>query len=169
MSGAASDLICLGAVAGAYGVRGEVRLKSFCAVPEAIAQYGPLTTEDGRSFDVTLTRPISGAYAARLSGVTTKEAADALKGARLHVSRDRMPPPDDEEYYHADLIGVAVFDTGGVRIGEIKAVQDHGAGDILEVSRPGLPELLVPFTRATVPTIDLEADRIIIDPPDEDA
>ncbi len=168
MPGAGSDLICLGAIAGAYGVRGEVRLKSFCAVPETIADYGPLVTGDGRAFDVTLTRPISGAFAARLSGVTDKEAADALKGARLHVPRDRMPPLADEEYYHADLIGVAVHDTGGARIGEIKSVQDHGAGDILEISRPGLAELLVPFTRASVPTVDLAAGRIIIDPPEDD-
>ena len=169
MSVAGSDLICLGAIAGAYGVRGEVRLKSFCAVPESIADYGPLVTEDGHAFDVTLTRPISGAYAARLSGVTTKEAADALKGVRLHVARERMPPPDEDEYYHADLIGVAVYDTGGVHIGAIKAVQDHGAGDILEVSRPGLAELLVPFTRTAVPTVDLGAGRIIVDPPEDDA
>ena len=168
MSVAGSDLICLGAIAGAYGVRGEVRLKSFCAVPESIADYGPLVTGDGRAFDVALTRPISGAYAARLSGVTTKEAADALKGVRLHVARDRMPPPGEDEYYHADLIGVAVYDTGGVHIGAIKAVQDHGAGDILEVSRPGLAELLVPFTRTAVPTVDLGAGRIIVDPPEDD-
>lgn len=168
MTGEGSELICLGAIAGAYGVRGEVRLKSFCAIPESIADYGPLVTTDGRAFDVTLTRPISGAYAARLSGVTDKEAADALKGVRLHVPRDRMPPLADEEYYHADLIGVAVYDTGGARIGSIRSVQDHGAGDILEVSRPGLPELLVPFTRAAVPTIDLAAGRIIVDPPEDD-
>ena len=136
--------------------------------PESIADYGPLVTEDGRSFEVTLTRPISGAYAARLSGVTTKEAADALKGVRLHVARDRMPPPDEDEYYHADLIGVAVFDAGGAHIGAIKAVQDHGAGDIIEVSRPGLAELLVPFTRVAVPTVDLAAGRIIVDPPEDD-
>jgi 16S rRNA processing protein RimM len=146
-------------------VRGEVRLKSFCADPAAIAAYGPLVTADGRSFAVTLTRPLTGAFAARLSGVITREQAEALKGTRLYAPRDRLPPLPEDEFYHADLIGLTVLDTGGAVLGTVRAVLDHGAGDILEIARPGAPDLMLPFTRATVPAVDLAARRIVADPP----
>ncbi len=162
----AEDLVCVGAIAGAFGVAGEVRLKSFCADPAAIASYAPLLAEDGRSFGVRITRPITGAFAARLTSVATREAAEALKGTRLYAPRDRLPPLGEDEYYHADLIGLAVFDTGGARIGTVKAVLDHGAGDILEISRPGKSDLLLPFTRAAVPTVDLAGRRVVADPPE---
>ena len=110
-------LTCVGAIAGAFGVKGEVRLKSFCADPAAIAGYGPLVSEDGRSFDVRLLRPIQGAFAARLTGIATREEAEALKGTRLYAPRDRLPPLGDDEYYHADLIGLAVVDAGGAPLG----------------------------------------------------
>ena len=121
-----AERVCVGAVAGAFGVRGEVRLKSFCAEPEDIASYGALTTEDGaRSFDIALTgQSAKGALIARLSGVATKEQADALRGVRLYTARDRLPDLPDEEYYHADLIGLSVYDTGGVLLGRVKAVLD---------------------------------------------
>lgn len=161
----AADLVCLGAIAGAYGTGGAVRLKSFCAVPAAIADYAPLVTEDGRSFEVRILRPLAGAFAAELSGVGTREEAEALKGTRLHSPRDRLPGLPADEFYHADLLGLAVFDAGGAQIGRVRAVLDHGAGDILEIARPGRPEALVPFTRAAVPTVDLASGRIVIDPP----
>ncbi len=161
-----AGLVCVGAIAGGFGVQGEVRLKSFCADPAAIADYAPLVTEDGRSFGLRLTRPLSGAFAARLTGIATREQAEAMKGTRLYVPRDRLPNPDEEEFYHADLIGLAVLDTGGAPIGKVKAVLDHGAGDILEVQRPGKPDLLLPFTRAVVPTVDLAGRRIVADPPE---
>ena len=160
-----AGLTCVGAIAGGFGVHGEVRLKSFCAEPASIAAYAPLVTEDGRSFDVTLVRPIPGAFAARLTGVASREAAEALKGTRLYAPRDRLPPLGDDEFYHADLIGLAVVDTGGAALGTVRAVLDHGAGDILEIVRPGAPDLLLPFTRAAVPTIDLGRRRIVADPP----
>ena len=160
------NLVCIGALAGAFGVHGEVRLKSFTAEPEAIADYGALSTEDGRSFEVTITRAIKAGYAARLDGVSTKEDADALRGVRLYVPRERLPSLPDDEYYHSDLIGLDVFDTGGEKLGNIKAVQDHGAGDLLDVHGPGLKNgVFVPFTRDTVPTVDLSAGRVIVDPP----
>lgn len=163
-----SDLVCVGAIAGAFGVRGEVRLKSFTADPTAIADYAPLSTEDGeRSFDLDLGRPVKGGFAARLSGVTTKEEADALRGVQLFAPRDRLPPLPDDEYYHADLIGVEVFDTGGVSLGRVKAVHNHGADDLLEIHGPGLKTtVLLPFTLAAVPTVDLTAGRIVADPPE---
>ncbi|MDB6175913.1 ribosome maturation factor RimM [Paracoccus sp. Z330] len=162
-----SDKICVGAIAGAFGVRGEVRLKSFCSEPRDIASYGELTTEDGkRSFTVKLTRPVTGGLGARLSGVATREDAEALKGATLWAPRNALPSLPDDEFYHADLIGLEVFDTGGVPLGRVRAIFDHGAGDILEVI--GKEQLLLPFTRAVVPTVDLTAGRIIADPPGSD-
>ncbi len=165
---AKSDMICIGAISGAYGVRGEVRLKSFCSEPAAIAEYGPLATEDGsRRFTIERMQPINAGFAARLSGVASKEAAEALRGTALFVSRTILPAPAEEEFYHADLIGLAVLDTGGRSLGRVTAVHDHGAGDLLEVSGPGLRNgALVPFTRAIVPTVDLEAGRIIVDLPE---
>ncbi len=165
-----SDRVCVGAIAGAFGVRGEVRLKSFTSEPNDIAGYSPLWTEDGtRSFAIRLTRPTTGGLGARLSGVETREAAEALKGVTLWADRGKLPKLPDDEFYHADLIGLAVYDTGGALIGKVRAVYDHGAGDILEIFGPGRKQtLLLPFTRAFVPTVDLSAGRIIADPPEED-
>ena len=163
-----SELVCVGAIAGSYGVRGEVRLKSFTAQAEAIAAYAPLQTEDGsRQFDLTITRAIKNGLAARLSGIATKEEADALKGLRLFVPRDRLPDPDEDEYYHADLIGLEVRDTGGTVLGQVKSVQNHGATDLLEIHGPGLKTtVLLPFPHAAVPTVDIATGRIIVDPPE---
>ena len=163
-----TDRVCVGAIAGAFGVRGEVRMKSFCAEAADIAAYGPLTTEDGgRSFDVTLTRPVASGFAARLTGVMTKEAADGLRGQRLFAPRGALPSLPDDEFYHADLLGLSARDTGGAELGKIAAVLNHGAGDILELRGPALKgSVLVPFTRAIVPTVDLAIGRVIIDPPE---
>ncbi len=163
-----TDQICVGAIAGAFGVRGEVRLKSFTADPAAIADYAPLQSEDGgRSFDVKITRQIKNGLAARLTGITTKEQADALRGTQLFVPRDRLPNLPDDEYYHTDLIGLAVFDTGGTSLGKVTAVHNNGATDLLELRVPGLKNtILMPFTQAVVPTVDLTSGRIIADPPE---
>ncbi|MDJ0824680.1 MAG: ribosome maturation factor RimM [Rhodobacter sp.] len=160
--------VCVGAIAGAFGVRGEVRLKSFCSEPAAIADYTPLTNEDGsRSFDLTLSRPVKNGFAARIAGISSKEAADALRGTRLYADRNRLPDLPDDEFYHADLIGLTVLDTGGTELGRVKAVLDYGAGDLLEIAGLALPEpVLLPFTKDAVPTVDLAAGRIIADPPD---
>lgn len=164
------SLICVGAIAGAFGVRGEARIKSFCAEPADIAAYSPLTTEDGaRSFTVRITRPVAGGgFAAKLGGVPTREAAEALKGVRLYAPRERMPNLPDEEYYYADLIGLDVVDTGGAPVGKVQAVAEYGAGDFIEivVAETGAL-LLLPFTREAVPTVDLAARRVVIDPPEE--
>ncbi len=166
MPGPEQRRVCVGAIAGAFGVRGEARLKSFCADAEAIAAYGPLSTEDGgRSFTVQITRPVKGGLAARLSGVDTREEAEALKGTRLYADRTRLPALPDDEFYHADLIGLTVIDTGGAELGRVTAVHDHGAGDLLEIATPHGKSVLIPFTRAVVPTVDLAAGRIVADPP----
>ena len=162
-----SEMICIGAIAGAFGVQGEVRLKSFTAQAEDIASYGPLSTEDGgRSFTVTLNRPVAGGLSAHLSGITTREQAEALRGITLWAPRSALPSLPDDEFYHADLIGLEVVDTGGKVLGRVKAIHDHGAGDILEITGP--QPLLLPFTRAVVPTVDLAARRIVADPPGSD-
>ena len=162
------DRICVGAFAGSFGVSGEVRLKSFCAEPEAIADYGPLFTEDGKqSFTVKLTRPVAGGLGARVTGIATKEQADALKGVSLFVDRSALPNLPDDEFYHSDLIGMDASDTGGVLLGKVTAVLNHGAGDLLEITGSGRKQaLLVPFTLAVVPMVDLTAGRIVIDMPD---
>lgn len=160
--------VCVGAVGGAFGVKGEVRLKSFCADPEAIADYAPLWSEDGkRQFRPTITQAINNGLAAQLDGVTTKEEADALRGVRLYAERDALPTLPDDEFYHADLIGLTVLDTGGKVLGRVRSVMNHGATDLLEVESPGLTDtVLLPFTMEVVPTVDLGAGRIIADPPE---
>lgn len=157
-----ANSICVGAIAGAFGVKGEARIKSFCAEPEAIADYAPLTSEDGRSFDLTITRSVKEGFAARLSGVPTREAAEALKGTRLYAPRDRLPALPDDEFYHADLIGLTVIDTGGAELGQVRAVHDFGAGDVLDIVGGAKP-IMLPFTQAVVPTVDLTAGRLVAD------
>ena len=163
-----SERICVGAITGAFGVAGEVRLKSFCADPTAIADYGPLYTEDGsRSFVVKLTRPVAGGLGARVTGIKTKEEADALRGTELYVDRTRLPSLPDDEFYHSDLIGLQAVDTGGVMLVSVVAVHNHGAGDILEITGPGRKTaLMLPFTLAAVPTVDLAAGRVVVDLPE---
>ncbi|MEO1292251.1 MAG: ribosome maturation factor RimM [Pseudomonadota bacterium] len=160
--------VCVAAIAGAFGVRGEVRLKPFTNDPEAVAGYGPLSTEDGaRQFEVRLSRPIKGGYAVRLSSVATREEAEALKGTRLYVPRSALPEPEDEgDYYYADLIGMDVEDLSGHTLGRVRAVQNFGAGDFLEIYAPGRRQTaLLPFTLAAVPKVDLARRTIIADPP----
>jgi 16S rRNA processing protein RimM len=163
-----TDRVCVGAIAGSFGVKGEVRLKSFCADPEAIATYGPVSNEAGtQSWDIKLTRPVKGGFAARLSGLHQKEAADALKGTRLYAPRDALPSLPDDEYYHADLMGLSVMDAGGAQLGRVKSVLNHGAGDLLEIAVKGEQQpVLLPFTLANVPTVDLKAGLIVVDPPE---
>lgn len=164
-----SDRVCVGSISGAFGVRGDVRLKSYCAEATAIADYSPLTTEDGsRSFEVTLIGVLNNGLSARLSGVKTREEADALRGVDLYTERAKLPSLEDDEFYYTDLVGLEVLDAGGNRIGKIKAVLNHGASDLLEVTGPGMKtELLLPFTKAVVPTVDIPGGRVIVDLPDE--
>ncbi|MEE9453417.1 MAG: ribosome maturation factor RimM [Paracoccaceae bacterium] len=162
-----SEMICVGAISGAFGVRGEVRIKSFCAEPAAIADYSPLVSEDGKTFDLGITRTIKGGFAAKIAGLDNKEDADALRSTRLYTDRKNLPGLPDDEYYHSDLIGLEVLDTGGAELGRVKSVLNHGAGDILEIIGKGLKEpVLLPFTLEAVPTVDLHAKRVIIDPPE---
>lgn len=160
------DRTCVGAIAGAFGVKGDVRLKSFCSTPEDILEYQPLWSEDGsRSFKITPARNVAGGIGVRIAGVETKEQADALRGVTLWVDRNLLPSLPDDEFYHADLIGLEAVDTGGTVLGRVRAVHNHGAGDIIEIL--GTVALLLPFTAAIVPTVDLKAGRIVVDPPED--
>jgi 16S rRNA processing protein RimM len=162
----ATKRVCLGVVTGAQGVEGAVRIKSFTAVPEDVARYGPLTDESGgRRFALRLLGTAKGVVIARLSGIEDRDQAEALRGLRLHLARSALPQTAAEEYYHADLIGLEVVLSDGTPVGQVHAIHDFGAGDTLELTRPGAPPVMVPFTRAVVPNVELAAGRLVLDPP----
>jgi 16S rRNA processing protein RimM len=164
---AAGPLICIGVITGAQGVRGAVRIKSFTALPEDVAAYGPVADETGqRIFALHPVGRAKGVVIATISGVVDRDAAERLKGVRLYVARDKLPAPGEEEYYHADLIGLAAVLRDGTLLGRVRAVHEYGAGDSLEVARESGGTVIVPFTRAAVPEVDLAAGRLVIDPPD---
>ena len=162
-----SDKVLVGTIAGAFGVQGDVRIKSFCSFAPDIFGYA-LTDESGtRSIEMVLVQQIKNGFAAQVEGVVTKEDADALRGIDLFATREQLPQAGDDEFYYADLIGLAVFDTGGTELGTVKHVMDHGAGDLLEIQGPKLKDtVLVPFTKAAVPTVDVTGGRVVIDPPE---
>jgi 16S rRNA processing protein RimM len=161
------EKIVVGALSGSFGVNGDVRLKSFCADPEALADYTPLTRADGETITtIVIKGQTKGSLIARVDGITTKEQADGLRGMELFAQRDQLPNLPDDEYYHTDLVGLMTFDTGGVELGRVKAVQTNGADDLLEIISPTHKDtVLVPFTAAIVPTVDLASGRIVIDAP----
>jgi 16S rRNA processing protein RimM len=157
------DLIQVGRVAGAFGVRGEVRITSFTAEPLALLDYRDLKREDG-SVGLTLTsgRPAKGGIVARATEIETREQAEALRGLKLYISRNKLPEPDEDEFYVTDLVGLSVVDAAGEPLGRIKAVQDFGAGDLLEVSPvEGGATWYLPFTREAVPEVRL-ADGVVV-------
>jgi len=164
---AATDRICLGAIAGVHGVKGGVRIKSFTETPEDIAAYGMLTDETGkREFMLTLTGESRGQLLGRIDGIDDRDTAAALKGLRLYVERSRLPEPAADEFYQSDLIGLAAVDTDGARIGSIRAVHDFGAGDLLEVALDEGGSTMVPFTAKAVPEVDVAAGRVVVVPLD---
>lgn len=163
-------LVQLGEFGRAHGLKGEVRLKSATADPLAIATYGPLVGADGRTYWLEAVRPVPGAapdlLVARVEGVTAREGAERLNRVALMVARDRLPPPEDEdEFLAADLVGARVEDPGGETLGTIVAVVDYGSGDLLEIKGPGRRSVLLPFTKAFVPVVDVAAGRVVADPP----
>ena len=164
--GGSGKRVCVGVVAGAHGVRGAVRIKSFTAEPKDVGRYGPVEDENGRrKFKLSLVGTAKGVVLATLSGVADRDQAEALRGMRLYLPREALPPPDEEEYYHADLIGLAAVLGDGASIGIVQAVHDFGAGDCLEIVRPERQPLMVPFTRAAVPVVDIAGGRVVLDPP----
>jgi 16S rRNA processing protein RimM len=162
-----AQLICVAQIGAPHGVRGEVRIKSFTAEPMALADYGALSTEDGALlFEIATLRPTQDVLVARLAGVADRDAAEALRNLRLYVPRDRLPVADEDEFYHADLIGLAVVRPDGTAVGTVAALHNFGAGDLIEVApAEGGPSLLLPFTKEGVPTVDVAGGRIVIDQP----
>ncbi len=169
MAEGADARVCLGAIAGAHGVRGLVKIKSFTQDPASLTAYGALADESGRRrFEIAVTGQAKGLLVARIAGVEDRDAAEALRGVRLTIARAALPEPEDaEEFYQADLIGLAAEDTAGQPLGTVAAVENYGAGDFLEIARAQGAPLLVPFTKVVVPLIDLEGGRVVIDPPEE--
>ena len=158
--------VCVGYIAGAHGVRGDVRIASYTDDPMDIGAYGPVDDEAGeRRFVVKAKRMAKGQVIAALEGVNDRNAAEALRGARLYVPREALPPAGDDEFYFEDLVGLDAVTVDGEPLGAVLAVQDFGAGPILEVGPPRGRSVLIPFTHEIVPLVDLKAGRIEIDPP----
>jgi 16S rRNA processing protein RimM len=165
---AGSRLICVGEIVGVHGVRGLVRLRSFTADPAAIAGYGPLSDDSGRRrLSLRLVGRTKDNWLAEVEGIRDRTAAEALRGTRLHVPREVLPEPEEEEFYHADLIGLRAEGVDGGALGRVAAVHDFGGGTVLELHREHAGSLMMPFTRAVVPLVDLAGGRIVIDPPVE--
>jgi 16S rRNA processing protein RimM len=162
-----AERICVAQIGGAHGIRGEVKLKSFTADPMAVKDYGPLMSEDGSaSFEIEALRPAKGHLVARLRGVQDRDAAERLAHLRLFVPRERLPPAGADEFYYVDLIGLVAVTADGTEVGTVIAVHDFGAGDILELRPPaGGTTIMLPFTDAFVPAVDVAAGRITVAPP----
>ena len=160
--------ICVARIGAAHGVRGAVKLWTFTEDPLAVKHYGPLSTKDGaRQFEVTHVREAKDHLVAMLKGVASREDAERLNGIELYIARDKLPETDEDEYYHADLIGLAAVNAANEPLGRVTAIHNFGAGDIIEIAPPQGPTLLLPFTNAVVPTVDLANGRVVIELPQE--
>jgi 16S rRNA processing protein RimM len=160
--------ICVARIGAAHGVRGAVKLWTFTEDPLAVKRYGPLSTKDGaRRFEITSVREARDHLVATLKGITTREQAERLNGVELFVARDRLPATGENEYYHADLIGLAAVTAQDEPLGRVVAIHNFGAGDILEIAPPQGATMLLPFSNAVVPTVDLAGGRVVIEMPGE--
>ena len=160
--------VCVARIGAAHGVRGAVKLWTFTEDPFAVTRYGPLATKDGaRIFEVAQAREGKGHLVATLKGVTTRNEAERLNGIELYVAREKLPATDEDEYYHADLIGLAAVTTAEEPLGKVIAIHNFGAGDIIEIAPPRGPTMLLPFTNAVVPAVDIAGGRVVIELPAE--
>ena len=159
--------VTMAMVGAPHGVRGEVRLNVFAEDPSVLSKLGPFRTEGGREVTIRSIRAQGGRLIARLDGIEDRDAAAAITGATLTLDRAQLPPiGEDETFYHADLIGLAAMLVDGSCLGRVTAVQDFGAGDLLEITLAEGGQVLVPFTKAVVPEVDVAAGRLTVDPPD---
>ena len=160
--------VCVARIGAAHGVRGAVKLWTFTEDPLAVQNYGPLLTKDGaRQFEIANLRPAKDHLVATFKGIATRNDAEKLNGIELYVPRERLPAADDGEYYHADLIGLAAINSANQPLGRVIAIHNFGAGDIIEIAPPKGATLLLPFTNAVVPTVDIEGGRVLIELPQE--
>ena len=169
MDGASAppDRVCLGVIIGVHGIRGAVKIKPFTAEARDVGAYGPVADEAGHTFALRVTDARGGLVVASIKGVEDRNTAERLKGVRLYVDRAALPPPDDGEYYHADLIGVAVELEDGTFYGSVRSVDNFGAGDIIELQPAGGGKTVtLPFTRDFVPLVDVAGRRIVVCLPD---
>jgi 16S rRNA processing protein RimM len=159
--------VLMGLVLGAHGIKGAVRVFSYAAAPEDVAAYGPLEDESGgRRFSLTVVGQARGAVLAEIEGIRDRDAAAALKGTKLYVQRSALPPPGEGEFYWDDLVGLRAELMDGSVLGEVVAVHDYGGGPSLEVKRESGAPVMVPFTNRAVPVVDLDAGKVVVDPPD---
>src|SRR4051794_15082156 len=160
--------ICVARIGAPHGVRGAVKLWTFTEDPLSVMQYGPLSTKDGkRQFEVANAREANGHLVATLKGVATREDAERLNGVELYVAREKLPATEADEYYHADLIGLAAVNAAGEPVGRVSAIHNFGAGDIIEIAPMSGPTMLLPFTNAVVPEVDIAGGRVVIELPEE--
>jgi 16S rRNA processing protein RimM len=152
-------------IGAAHGIKGEVRVKPLTEDPTAVAAYGPLETEDGRRLEIEALREAGAMLVVRFKGIADRNAAEALTGLALSVPRERLPKTDDDEFYHADLVGLAAVTADGAPLGTVVAVQNFGAGDLLEIAPPSGKSVFIPFTAAVVPEIDVAGGRVTVAPP----
>lgn len=170
-----ADKVCIGAVGGVRGLKGEIRVKSFTADANDIAAYGPVSIEGKEGeFQIRVTGQVKGMVIARIDGIDDRDGAEALKGKQLYVPKSALPEAEDGEFYYADLMGMKAESTEGKPLGIVKAIHNFGAGDIIEIAREtngpaedgdAKDDLMVPFTKAMVPQVDMQQGRIVIDPP----
>jgi len=158
-------LICLGEITGPHGLNGEVRVRSFADTPSMLGAYGPLRDKAGRRFTVHSVQPNVKVLTVRFDGVDDREAAESLRGTKLFVERGRLPEPEPDEFYHADLVGLSVEKSGGELLGTVTAVKNFGAGDLLEVALANGGSELIPFVSDYVAAVDLAAGKVVADPP----
>jgi 16S rRNA processing protein RimM len=162
------DKVCVARIGAAHGVRGAVKLWTFTEDPFAVTRFGALLTKDGtRAFEVAHAREARDHLVATLKGVTTRNEAERLNGIELYVAREKLPATDDDEYYHADLIGLAAVTTSDEPLGKVIAIHNFGAGDIIEIAPTTGATMLLPFSNAVVPTVDIAGGRVVIELPDE--
>ena len=160
--------ICVARIGAAHGVRGAVKLWTFTEDPLAVKAYGPLVTKDGaRQFEVTHAREAKGHLVATLKGIATREEAERLNGVELYIARDKLPATDENEYYHADLIGLDAVNAANEPLGRVIAIHNFGAGDIIEIAPPSGATMMLPFTNAVVPSVDLASGCVVIELPAE--
>ena len=160
--------VCVARIGAAHGVRGAVKLWTFTEDPLAVQSYGPLMTKDGaRQFEIANAREANDHLVATFKGIATRNDAEKLNGIELYVPREKLPAIDDDEYYHADLIGLAAVNAADEPLGRVVAIHNFGAGDIIEVAPPKGATMLLPFTNAVVPTVDIAGGRVVIDLPQE--
>jgi 16S rRNA processing protein RimM len=160
--------ICIARIGAAHGVRGAVKLWTFTEDPLAVMSYGSLTTKDGsRLFEIATAREAKGHLVATLKGIATREDAERLNGVELYIAREKLPATVEDEYYHTDLIGLAAVDATDQPLGRVIAIHNFGAGDIIEIAPPHGATMLLPFTNAVVPSVDLAGGRVVIELPAE--